>query len=144
MKDRIADYSQGIVFFTKTVDISVIDNIPIDMGLTMVPKCRQTLIDNVIIKMEDYNFWPMLRMQVKAVKVPCGIIQGESDSLIIIGAHHDTVYMAQGAVDIVPVPLPWDGSAIRIDWKPMENQNIQFTCTWGEKKKDCLDYSMGR
>ena len=79
------------------------------------------------------------------VKVPCGIIQGESDSLIIIGAHHDTVYMAQGAID--------DSSGTATDLEmarqfglkaKWENQNIPFTSALGEeKKKDCLDLQHG-
>lgn len=35
----------------------------------------------------------------RPVRVPCGIIQGEDDKLIIFGAHHDTVYNGPGAVD---------------------------------------------
>jgi len=35
----------------------------------------------------------------RTVRVPCGIIQGEDDKLIIFGAHHDTVYSGPGAVD---------------------------------------------
>ncbi|MDP7042426.1 MAG: M20/M25/M40 family metallo-hydrolase [Candidatus Thalassarchaeaceae archaeon] len=35
----------------------------------------------------------------RSVRVPCGIIQGDDDKLIIFGAHHDTVYNGPGAVD---------------------------------------------
>ena len=35
----------------------------------------------------------------QTIYVPCGIIQGKSSEVVIIGAHHDTVYHAQGAVD---------------------------------------------
>ena len=35
----------------------------------------------------------------RPVRVPCGIIQGDDDKLIIFGAHHDTVYNGPGAVD---------------------------------------------
>ncbi len=35
----------------------------------------------------------------RPVRVPCGIIQGDDDKLIIFGAHHDTVYSGPGAVD---------------------------------------------
>ena len=37
--------------------------------------------------------------QEQTIYVPCGIIEGESTEVIIIGAHHDTVYHGQGAVD---------------------------------------------
>jgi len=87
--------------YFKSVDISAIDNIPIDMGFIMVSQSvGQTIIDNVINQDGRLQFMTYVENAGEAtVKVPCGIIQGESDSLIIIGAHHDTVYMAQGAVD---------------------------------------------
>ena len=87
--------------YFKSVDISAIDNIPIDMGFIMVSQSvGQTIIDNVINQDGRLQFMTYVENAGEAtVKVSCGIIQGESDSLIIIGAHHDTVYMAQGAVD---------------------------------------------
>ena len=33
------------------------------------------------------------------VTVPCGVIPGATDDMIIFGAHHDTVYNGPGAVD---------------------------------------------
>ena len=87
--------------YFKSGDISAIDNIPIDMGFIMGSQSvGQTIIDNVINQDGRLQFMTYVENAGEAtVKVPCGIIQGESDSLIIIGAHHDTVYMAQGAVD---------------------------------------------
>ena len=87
--------------YFKSVDISAIDSIPIDMGFIMVSQSvGQTIIDDVINQDGRLQFMTYVENAGEAtVKVPCGIIQGESDSLIIIGAHHDTVYMAQGAVD---------------------------------------------
>ena len=37
--------------------------------------------------------------QERTIYVPCGTIEGKSSEVIIAGAHHDTVYQAQGAVD---------------------------------------------
>ena len=93
--------SGDCVPYFKSVDISAIDNIPINMGFIMVSKSvGQTIIDNVINQDGRLELLTYVENTGEAtVKVPCGIIQGESDSLIIIGAHHDTVYMAQGAVD---------------------------------------------
>ena len=87
--------------YFKSVDISAIDNIPINMGFIMVSQSvGQTIIDNVINQDGRLRFMTYVENAGEAtVKVPCGIIQGESDSMIIIGAHHDTVYMSQGAVD---------------------------------------------
>ena len=35
----------------------------------------------------------------RTIYVPCGKIQGRTSEVIIAGAHHDTVYQGQGAVD---------------------------------------------
>jgi len=87
--------------YFKSVDISAIDNIPINMGFIMVSQSvGQVIIDNVINQDGRLQFMTYVENAGEAtIKVPCGIIQGESDSMIIIGAHHDTVYMSQGAVD---------------------------------------------
>ena len=87
--------------YFKSVDISAIDNIPINMGFIMVSQSvGQVIIDNVIDQDGRLQFMTYVENAGEAtIKVPCGIIQGESDSMIIIGAHHDTVYMSQGAVD---------------------------------------------
>ena len=37
--------------------------------------------------------------QEQTIYVPCGIINGQSEEVVIIGAHHDTVNQGQGAVD---------------------------------------------
>ena len=78
--------------YFKSVDISAIDNIPIDMGFVMVSKSvGQIIIDNVINQDGRLEFMTYVENAGEAtVKVPCGIIQGETDSLIIVGAHHDT------------------------------------------------------
>ena len=86
--------SGDCVPYFKTVDISAIDNIPIDMGFIMVEvSVGQTLIDNVTNQDGRLQFLTHVENAGEAtVKVPCGIICCESDSLIIIGAHHDTVH----------------------------------------------------
>ena len=35
----------------------------------------------------------------RTIYVPCGTIKGKSSEVIIAGAHHDTVYQGEGAVD---------------------------------------------
>ena len=87
--------------YFKSVGISEIENIPIDLGFIMVSKSvGQTIIDNVINQDGRLKFLTFVENAGEAtVKVPCGIIQGETEELIIIGAHHDTVYMGAGAVD---------------------------------------------
>ena len=87
--------------YFKSVGISEIENIPIDLGFIMVSKSvGQTIIDNVINQDGRLKFLTFVENAGEAtVKVPCGIIQGETEELIIIVAHHDTVYMGAGAVD---------------------------------------------
>ena len=87
--------------YFKSVGISEIENIPIDLGFIMVSKSvGQTIIDNVINQDGRLKFLTFVENAGEAtIKVPCGIIQGETEQLIIIGAHHDTVYMGPGAVD---------------------------------------------
>lgn len=93
--------SGDCVPYFKSVGISEISNIPIELGFIMVSKSvGQTIIDEVVNGDGRLEFRTYVENAGEAtVKVPCGIIQGKSDQLIIIGAHHDTVYMGQGAVD---------------------------------------------
>ncbi len=93
--------SGDCVPYFKSVGISEIDNIPTNLGFIMVSKSvGQTLIDEVVNGDGRLEFRTYVENAGEAtVKVPCGIIQGKTDQLIIIGAHHDTVYMGQGAVD---------------------------------------------
>ena len=132
--------SGDCVPYFKSVDISSIDNIPIDMGFIMVSKSvGQTIIDNVINQDGRLQFLTYVENAGEAtVKVPCGIIQGESDSLIIIGAHHDTVYMAQGAVDDT------SGTATVLEmarqYGLIESQmgtpkHTIYFCTWGGEEE---------
>ena len=132
--------SGDCVPYFKSVDISSIDNIPIDMGFIMVSKSvGQTIIDNVINQDGRLQFLTYVENAGEAtVKVPCGIIQGESDSLIIIGAHHDTVYMAQGAVDDT------SGTATVLEMARqfglIESQmgtpkHTIYICTWGGEEE---------
>jgi hypothetical protein len=76
--------------------------------------------------------------QEQTIYVPCGIIEGKSTEVIIIGAHHDTVYHGQGAVDDT------SGTASVIEMarqlKMIVNETgtpertIQF-CTWGGEEE---------
>jgi Zn-dependent M28 family amino/carboxypeptidase len=60
----------------------------------------QTIIDEVINGEARLQFITDVNNQGTAtIHVPCGIIEGRSESLVIFGAHHDTVYNGQGAVD---------------------------------------------
>ena len=87
--------------YSKSLDITQFDEKPYDIGFVMVSKSvGDEIIDQVV------NGNGMLQFQVDVdnqqegyIHVPCGIIEGQTDEKIIIGAHHDTVYNGQGAVD---------------------------------------------
>ena len=132
--------SGDCVPYFKTVDISAIDNIPINMGFIMVSQSvGQTLIDNVINQDGRLQFMTYVENAGEAtVKVPCGIIQGESDSLIIIGAHHDTVYMAQGAVDDssgTATVLEMARQFGLIESQMGKPKHTIYFCTWGGEEE---------
>ncbi len=93
--------SGDCVPYSKSLDITQFQEKPYDIGFVMVSKSvGESIRDNVV------NSDGMLGFSVEVdnqnngnVHVPCGIIGGESDELVVIGAHHDTVYNGQGAVD---------------------------------------------
>ena len=96
--DLVAD---DCVPYFKSVGISSIDPIPDGLGFIMVSRSvGQTIIDEVINGEARLQFITDVDNSGTAtIRVPCGIIEGKSESLVIFGAHHDTVYNGQGAVD---------------------------------------------
>ena len=93
--------SGDCVPYSKSLDITQFEERPYDIGFVMVSKSvGETIRDQVV------NSEGMLEFQIDVdnqnngnVHVPCGIIEGETEELVVIGAHHDTVYNVQGAVD---------------------------------------------
>ena len=87
--------------YFKSVGISSIEPIPEDLGFIMVSRSvGQAIVDEVINGDARLQFITDVNNQGTAtIYVPCGIIEGQGESLIIFGAHHDTVYNGQGAVD---------------------------------------------
>ena len=126
--------------YFKSVDISAIDNIPINMGFIMVSQSvGQVIIDNVINQDGRLQFMTYVENAGEAtIKVPCGIIQGESDSMIIIGAHHDTVYMSQGAVDDssgTATVLEMARQFAFIESQLGTPKHTIYFCTWGGEEE---------
>lgn len=76
--------------------------------------------------------------QEQTIYVPCGIIEGESTEVIIIGAHHDTVYHGQGAVDDTSGTASVMEMARQLKMIVNETgtpeRTIQF-CTWGGEEE---------
>ena len=76
--------------------------------------------------------------QEQTIYVPCGIIDGQSEEVIIIGDHHDTVYHGQGAVD----DSSGTASVMEIGRQLSEVVNQSGTpertihfCTWGGEEE---------
>ena len=76
--------------------------------------------------------------QERTIYVPCGTIEGKSSEVIIAGAHHDTVYQAQGAVDDT------SGTASVLEMARQMAEIINETgtpertvrfCTWGGEEE---------
>ena len=74
---------------------------------------------------------------VSTIHVPCGIIEGKTDSIIVLGAHHDTVYNGQGAVDDSSVATLQE---IARQFSILESslgepEYTIYFCTWGGRRR---------
>jgi hypothetical protein len=73
-----------------------------------------------------------------SVSVPCGTLYGKSEDLIIVGAHHDTVYHAQGAVDDTSGTATVLEMARQIAMVANKSGTPEYTirfCTWGGEEE---------
>jgi len=126
--------------YFKSVGISSIDPIPDGLGFIMVSRSvGQTIIDEVINGDARLQFITDVNNGGTAtIHVPCGIIEGQSESLIIFGAHHDTVYNGQGAVDDTSGVATVQEIARQFGL--MESQlgtpkHTLYFCTWGGEEE---------
>ncbi len=76
--------------------------------------------------------------QERTIYVPCGKIDGKTSEVIIAGAHHDTVYQGQGAVDdssgVATVLEMTRQLAEIVNQTGKPERTIQF-CTWGGEEE---------
>jgi len=74
----------------------------------------------------------------RTIYVPCGVIEGKSSEIIIAGAHHDTVYQGEGAVDdtsgVATVLEMARQLAEIVNESGKPERTIQF-CTWGGEEE---------
>ena len=74
----------------------------------------------------------------RTIYVPCGVIEGRSSEVIIAGAHHDTVYQGEGAVDdtsgVTTVLEMARQLAEIVNNTGVPERTIQF-CTWGGEEE---------
>jgi len=126
--------------YFKGIDISRFDFIPDSFGFIMVSKSVGNAIsENVIggdgrlqIRVDVDN------QAISTIHVPCGIIEGKSESVIVIGAHHDTVYNGAGAVDDTSGVATLQEMARQFSILQSELGDPEFTiyfCTWGGEEE---------
>ena len=132
--------SGDCVPYSKSLDITQFEEKPYNIGFIMVSKSvGESIVEHVV------NGDGMLQMQIEVdnqvegyIHVPCGIIEGETDSLIVIGAHHDTVYNGQGAVDNTAGTATVLEMARQIALLQTELGQPKMTiyfCTWGGEEE---------
>jgi hypothetical protein len=126
--------------YFKSVDTTQFTNLPAGIPFIMVSDIvGQQIMDDVV----DGNGLLALSTNVdnqgeREVKVPCGVLTGKTEKLIIFGGHHDTVYNGPGAIDDT------SGSATVLelarqfakmaDQKGEPEYTIHF-CTWGGEEE---------
>jgi len=128
--------SGDCVPYSKSLDITQFDEKPYNIGFVMVSRSvGESILEEVV------NGAGMLQFQVEVdnqdegqIHVVCGIIQGETEELIVIGAHHDTVYNGQGAIDNTAGTATVQEMARQIALFESEAGAPKMTiyfCTWG-------------
>lgn len=98
---------------------------------------------NRIIEMAESNSVVEMQFDITndgelEVKVPCGTLEGKTSEVIIVGAHHDTVYHSPGAVDDTSGTASVLEMARQIamiaNRSEMPEYTLQF-CTWGGEEE---------
>ncbi|RJU83365.1 MAG: hypothetical protein DWB93_03525 [Candidatus Poseidoniales archaeon] len=140
-KTNCSDLIEGdCVPYFKSLDVKSFDNLPENIGLMMVSKSTGEFLLNEVINGES-RIQLIIDVQnqgTETIYVPCGIIEGESEELIIFGAHHDTVYNSQGAVDntagvaTVQEIARQFGLVLEAEGKP---EHTIWFCTWGGEEE---------
>ncbi|MBP50641.1 MAG: hypothetical protein CMA68_00970 [Euryarchaeota archaeon] len=132
--------SNDCVPYFKSVDRSQFEFIPDSFGFIMVSKSVGETITEMVIN-GDGRLGMMTDVDnqgMATIHVPCGVIQGESDSVIVLGAHHDTVYNGPGAVDDTSGVATLQ--EIARQFAILESQIGQpshtlYFCTWGGEEE---------
>jgi len=126
--------------YFKGIDLSRFDFIPDSFGFIMVSKSVGDAISENVIG-GDGRLQMRLDVDNQAVStihVPCGIIEGKSESVIIIGAHHDTVYNGAGAVDDTSGVATLQEMARQFSILQSRLGDPEYTiyfCTWGGEEE---------
>ena len=126
--------------YFKSLDVEAFGSLPENIGLMMVSRSTgEHLSERVIDGESRVQLIIDVQNQGKeTIYVPCGIIEGETEKLIIFGAHHDTVYNGQGAVDNTAGAATVQEIARQFSLLLEEKGKPYYTiwfCTWGGEEE---------
>ncbi len=90
--------------FFKTVSVNELGTMPTDIAFMMVSNDVAEVLSDTFADKEQNDvrlnlLTDMYNDGTMDIRVPCGVLPGQTDELIIIGGHHDTVYNGPGAID---------------------------------------------
>jgi len=101
---KIPSLEGTCVPFFKTVNVNDLGTMPTDIAFMMVSNDVAEILSDTFANKEQNDvrlnlFTDMYNDGTMEIRVPCGVLPGQTDELIIIGGHHDTVYNGPGAID---------------------------------------------
>ncbi len=126
--------------YFKSLDVEAFGSLPENIGLMMVSRSTGEHLSEKVIDGESrvQLIIDVQNQGKETIYVPCGIIEGETEELIIFGAHHDTVYNGQGAVDNTAGAATVQEIArqfsLLLEEKGKPYYSIWF-CTWGGEEE---------
>ena len=129
--------------YFKTIRVSEFSAIPTDIPFMMVSDVVGfEILDAFAAKdTNDVRIRVMTDVEndgERDVRVPCGTLQGQSDEIIMLGGHHDTVYNGPGAVDDTSGTATVMELAYQFGKMANEIGKPDYTiklCTWGGEEE---------
>ncbi|MCP2506854.1 MAG: M28 family peptidase [Candidatus Thalassarchaeaceae archaeon] len=132
--------------YFKSLNVESFSNLPESIGFLMASKSIGEYIVNEVVN-GNSRIQMIVDVQNQGtgtIYVPCGIIQGKTDKLIIFGAHHDTVYNGQGAIDNTAGAATLQEISRQFSEILNEHGEPEYTlwfCTWGGEEEGLLGSS---
>ena len=129
--------------FFKTVIVNELSAIPTDIPFMMVSDVVANEITEAFAAKDTNDVRIRISTDVendgeRDIRVPCGTLQGQSDKVIMLGGHHDTVYNSQGAVDDTSGTATVMELAYQFGKMSNEIGTPYYTikvCTWGGEEE---------
>ena len=126
--------------YFKSLNVDSFSNLPESIGFLMASKSVGEYIVNEVVN-GNSRIQMIVDVQNQGtgtIYVPCGIIEGKTDKLIIFGAHHDTVYNGQGAIDNTAGAATLQEISRQFSEILIEYGKPEYTlwfCTWGGEEE---------